>query len=210
MPIPYSIEELPQACCDVIRANKLDRAYLRPVAFRGLGGFGLSAERADRCCRRRMEHGAVSRRRCARSGHRRVRVPSCAALRAEYDSRRAKAGGNYLSGYSLSRAKRAVWSFGEGGHRGQSTGLLSEGAGENLFLVFEGALHTSPVSAALLNGITRDTIITHRLATPASRFSNAIFRANTCICAMSFSCAARRRKSRRSDLSTASQSARQA
>jgi branched-chain amino acid aminotransferase len=41
-----------------------------------------------------------------------------------------------------------------------STGLLSEGAGENLFLVFDGALHTTPVSAALLNGITRNTIIT--------------------------------------------------
>ena len=41
-----------------------------------------------------------------------------------------------------------------------STGLLSEGAGENVFLVFDGALHTAPVSAALLNGITRDSIIT--------------------------------------------------
>jgi branched-chain amino acid aminotransferase len=41
-----------------------------------------------------------------------------------------------------------------------STGLLSEGAGENLFLVFDGALHTTPVSAALLNGLTRNTIIT--------------------------------------------------
>ena len=41
-----------------------------------------------------------------------------------------------------------------------STGLLSEGAGENLFLVIDGALHTTPVSAALLNGITRNSLIT--------------------------------------------------
>src|SRR5207342_3936121 len=41
-----------------------------------------------------------------------------------------------------------------------STGLLSEGAGENLFLVFDGTLHTPPVSAALLNGITRNSLIT--------------------------------------------------
>ena len=46
-----------------------------------------------------------------------------------------------------------------------STGLLSEGAGENLFLVFEGVLHTTPVSAALLNGLTRNSII--RLARDA-------------------------------------------
>src|SRR5580698_4949059 len=44
MPIPYTLAELAQACREAIRANKLDRAYLRPVAFRGLGGFGLSAE----------------------------------------------------------------------------------------------------------------------------------------------------------------------
>jgi branched-chain amino acid aminotransferase len=59
---------------------------------------------------------------------------------------------------SSSRAKRAA-GFGEGIALA-STGLLSEGAGENLFLVFDGALHTTPVSAALLNGITRNTLIT--------------------------------------------------
>src|SRR5688500_19571305 len=70
----------------------------------------------------------------------------------------AKAGGNYLSGQLVAREARRL-GFGEGIALA-STGLLSEGAGENLFLVFEGALHTTPVSAALLNGITRNTIIT--------------------------------------------------
>ena len=69
----------------------------------------------------------------------------------------AKAGGNYLSGQLVAREARRL-GFGEGIALA-STGLLSEGAGENLFLVFDGALHTTPVSAALLNGITRDTII---------------------------------------------------
>jgi branched-chain amino acid aminotransferase len=70
----------------------------------------------------------------------------------------AKAGGNYLSGQLVAREARRL-GFGEGIALA-STGLLSEGAGENLFLVFDGALHTSPVSAALLNGLTRNTIIT--------------------------------------------------
>ena len=69
----------------------------------------------------------------------------------------AKAGGNYLSGQLVAREARRL-GFGEGIALA-STGLLSEGAGENLFLVFEGALHTTPVSAALLNGITRNSII---------------------------------------------------
>ncbi len=42
--IPYSLEEINAACREVIRANGLTKAYLRPVAYRGLGGFGLSAE----------------------------------------------------------------------------------------------------------------------------------------------------------------------
>ena len=70
----------------------------------------------------------------------------------------AKAGGNYLSGQLVAREARRL-GFGEGIALA-STGLLSEGAGENLFLVFNGALHTTPVSAALLNGLTRNTIIT--------------------------------------------------
>ncbi|HEX7770600.1 MAG TPA: aminotransferase class IV, partial [Dokdonella sp.] len=70
----------------------------------------------------------------------------------------AKAGGNYLSGQLVAREARRL-GFGEGIALA-STGLLSEGAGENLFLVFDGALHTTPVSAALLNGITRHTLIT--------------------------------------------------
>jgi branched-chain amino acid aminotransferase len=70
----------------------------------------------------------------------------------------AKAGGNYLSGQLIAREARRL-GFGEGIALA-STGLLSEGAGENLFLVFKGALHTTPVSAALLNGITRDTLMT--------------------------------------------------
>jgi branched-chain amino acid aminotransferase len=70
----------------------------------------------------------------------------------------AKAGGNYLSGQLIAREARRL-GFGEGIALA-STGLLSEGAGENLFLVFDGALHTTPVSAALLNGLTRNSLIT--------------------------------------------------
>src|SRR5690606_34096975 len=69
----------------------------------------------------------------------------------------AKAGGNYLSGTLIAREARRL-GLGEGVALA-STGLLSEGAGESLSLVFDGALHTTPGSAALLNGITRNSII---------------------------------------------------
>jgi branched-chain amino acid aminotransferase len=70
----------------------------------------------------------------------------------------AKAGGNYLSGALIAREARRL-GFGEGIALA-STGLLSEGAGENLFLIFEGALHTTPASASILTGITRHCIMT--------------------------------------------------
>jgi len=156
MPIPYSIDELSQACRDVIRANKLDRAYLRPVAFRGLGGFGLSAETPTDVAVAAWNMGPYLGTGVLEAG-----IDACVSSWQRFAPNTipagAKAGGNYLSGQLVAREARRL-GFGEGIALA-STGLLSEGAGENLFLVFEGALHTSPVSAALLNGITRDTII---------------------------------------------------
>ena len=156
MPIPFSREQLAHACREVIRANKLDRAYLRPVAFRGLGGFGLSAETPTDVAVAAWNMGPYLGAGVLEAG-----IDACVSSWQRFAPNTipagAKAGGNYLSGQLVAREARRL-GFGEGIALA-STGLLSEGAGENLFLVFEGALHTSPVSAALLNGITRDTII---------------------------------------------------
>ncbi len=156
MAIPYSLEQLTSACHGVIRANKLDRAYLRPVAFRGLGGFGLSAETPTDVAVAAWDMGPYLGAGVLEAG-----IDACVSSWQRFAPNTipagAKAGGNYLSGQLVAREARRL-GFGEGIALA-STGLLSEGAGENLFLVFEGALHTSPVSAALLNGITRDTII---------------------------------------------------
>ena len=162
MQMPYSLQQLSTACREVIKANKLDRAYLRPVAFRGLGGFGLSAETPTDVAVAAWNMGPYLGAGVLEAG-----IDACVSSWQRFAPNTipagAKAGGNYLSGQLVAREARRL-GFGEGIALA-STGLLSEGAGENLFLVFEGALHTSPVSAALLNGITRDTII--RLARDA-------------------------------------------
>jgi len=162
MQMPYSLDQLTAACRDVIKANKLDRAYLRPVAFRGLGGFGLSAETPTDVAVAAWNMGPYLGAGVLEAG-----IDACVSSWQRFAPNTipagAKAGGNYLSGQLVAREARRL-GFGEGIALA-STGLLSEGAGENLFLVFEGALHTSPISAALLNGITRDTIM--RLARDA-------------------------------------------
>ena len=155
--IPYDLDTLNEATREVLRRNRLDSAYVRPVAFRGLGGFGLSAETPVDVAIGAWPWGAYLGEGVLETG-----IDACVSSWQRFAPNTipagAKAGGNYLSGQLVAREARRL-GFGEGIALA-STGLLSEGAGENLFLVFEGVLHTPPVSAALLNGITRHTLIT--------------------------------------------------
>ncbi|MBW8312942.1 MAG: branched-chain amino acid transaminase [Rhizobium sp.] len=157
MAMPYDLATLAKGCRDVITANGLERAYLRPIAYRGLGGFGLSAETPTDVAIAAWHMGPYLGPDVLESG-----IDACVSSWQRFAPNTipagAKAGGNYLSGQLVAREARRL-GFGEGIALA-STGLLSEGAGENLFLVMDGALHTTPVSAALLNGITRNSIIT--------------------------------------------------
>ena len=156
MAMPYSLEQLNAASREVIRVNRLTKAYLRPVAYRGLGGFGLSADCPTDVSVAAWEMGPYLGAGVLEAG-----IDACVSSWQRFAPNTipagAKAGGNYLSGQLVAREARRL-GFGEGIALA-STGLLSEGAGENLFLVFDGALHTTPVSAALLNGITRNSLI---------------------------------------------------
>ena len=156
MPMPYGVPEINAACREVLRRNGLGKAYLRPFAFRGLGGFGLSADTPVDTSVAAWEMGPYLGAGVLEAG-----IDACVSSWQRFAPNTipagAKAGGNYLSGQLVAREARRL-GFGEGIALA-STGLLSEGAGENLFLVFDGALHTPPVSAALLNGITRHTLM---------------------------------------------------
>jgi branched-chain amino acid aminotransferase len=156
MAIPYTPEQINAACREVLAANDHATDYLRPVAYRGLGGFGLSADTPVDVAVATWKMGPYLGADVLEAG-----IDACVSSWQRFAPNTipagAKAGGNYLSGQLVAREARRL-GFGEGIALA-STGLLSEGAGENLFLVFDGALHTTPVSAALLNGLTRDSII---------------------------------------------------
>lgn len=155
MAIPYSLEQINAACREVIVRNGLGKAYLRPIAWRGLGGFGLSAETPVDVSVGAWRMGAYLGEDVLERG-----IDACVSSWQRFAPNTipagAKAGGNYLSGQLIAREARRL-GFGEGIALA-STGLLSEGAGENIFLVFDGVLHTTPVSAALLDGITRNSL----------------------------------------------------
>lgn len=156
MPMPYTAEQIDAACREVLVRNELGKAYLRPIAFRGLGGFGLSADTPTEVAIGAWHMGAYLGAGVLEAG-----IDACVSSWQRCAPNTipsgAKAGGNYLSGQLIAREARRL-GFGEGIALA-STGLLSEGAGENLFLVFDGVLHTPPVSAALLDGITRHSLI---------------------------------------------------
>ncbi|MGO1542284.1 MAG: branched-chain amino acid transaminase [Luteimonas sp.] len=155
--IPYTLAEINAACREVIQRNGFGAAYLRPVAWRGLGGFGLSADTPVEVAVATWQMGAYLGEDVLEAG-----IDACVSSWQRFAPNTipagAKAGGNYLSGQLVAREARRL-GFGEGIALA-STGLLSEGAGENLFLVIDGALHTTPVSAALLNGLTRHSLMT--------------------------------------------------
>lgn len=159
--LPYSADDLVQATVDTIAANDLRECYIRPVVVRtgeqmGFDPTGVPVETFIIPWHWGPLHGHGS----LESGID-VRVSSWRRAAPDTFPTMAKAGGNYLNS-QLTKLEAANDSYSQGIML-DYFGFISEGSGENVFLVRDGVLYTSPVSAGILHGITRDTII--KLAT---------------------------------------------
>ncbi|HEY1962988.1 MAG TPA: branched-chain amino acid transaminase [Rhizomicrobium sp.] len=157
--LPYPIDELVDACKAVVRRNNLASAYIRPIAFLGECGMGVTPTedkmKVDVAIAA-FPWGAYLGDEGQKFGVD-VCVSSWARLAPNTVPTGAKAGGNYLSSYLIGREARNH-GYVEG--IGLSTdGRLSEGAGENLFIVKDGRILTPPAAASILVGITRDTVL---------------------------------------------------
>jgi branched-chain amino acid aminotransferase len=159
MDVPHTEEEVRAACFEVLRVNGLDSGYLRPLVYRGYGSLGVGA--IDKCP---VEVAVAAFRWGAYLGPEAmergadVMVSSWRRPAPDTLPMLAKAGGNYLSGQLMGQEARRL-GFAEAIAL-DVAGFVSEGAGENLFLVRDGVLFTPPISSAILAGITRDTVIT--------------------------------------------------
>lgn len=156
MHIPFDIETLKSGCREIIKANHLAEAYLRPIAFRSVGGFGLGADNPTEVAIAAWTWGSYLGAAALAEG-----VDACISswrrVAPNTLPAAAKAGGNYLSSILISREAKRL-----GFHEGIALsvdGLVSEGAGENLFLIFDGVIITPPIAASILHGITRDTVM---------------------------------------------------
>jgi branched-chain amino acid aminotransferase len=159
IPMPFSQEQISSACREVIAANGLTRgAYIRPVSFRGYGELGVTPrnEPPTEVAVAAWEWGKYLAHDSEDQGVD-VCVSSWQRVAPNTLPALAKAGGNYLSGQLIGYEARRL-GFAEG--IGLSTdGTVSEGAGENLFLVRDGVLMTPGLAHSVLGGLTRDTII---------------------------------------------------
>jgi branched-chain amino acid aminotransferase len=159
MPVPYDLETLDKACRDTLRANGLESAYIRPMVSRGNCGLGVMPKDMNLVDVSIIVSpwGAYLGEEGLKNGIKAC-VTSWQRLAPNTMPSGAKAGGNYLSSLLIGLEARER-GFEEGIGLG-TDGLLSEGAGENIFIVEKGRIITPPVSASILAGITRNTVIT--------------------------------------------------
>ena len=158
IPIRYSFEELRDACFEAVRVNGLKSAYIRPLVARGNSGLGVIPRDVNIVDISIMvdSWGAYLGEEGLKNGIRAC-ITSWQRLAPNTVPTGVKAGGNYLSSQLIGLEAKDR-GFDEGIALGHD-GLLSEGAGENLFIIKDGRIMTPPASASILSGITRDTVI---------------------------------------------------
>ncbi len=158
MDIPYTREQVINACAEVVRSNKMSFAYLRPLVYLGSGALGLgSFEPPVRTIVAAFEWGAYLGDDGLKKG---IKCLISGFTRANSSSvmNKGKICGQYVT--SVLAKRLALKSGYDEALMLDPQGYVAEGTGENIFVVKNGVVRTPPTSAAILAGITRDTAIT--------------------------------------------------
>ncbi len=157
MPLRYSVEELHQAVVDLVRANHLANAYIRPIAFTGYGEMGLDPSGSSvEVAIAMWPWGAYLGEAGVRQGVR-ATISSWARVDPRALPPQAKCSANYANSI-LAKLEAKAAGYDEAILL-NSAGQVAEGPGENIFRVRNGVLSTPPASSGILRGITRDTVL---------------------------------------------------
>jgi branched-chain amino acid aminotransferase len=155
MPLPYTVDQLCSAVVDVVEANGVAPCYIRPIAFRGYGEMGVNPLKSP--VEVYIANFPWGKYVPGNQGAD-VCVSSWSRLAPNTMPSLAKAGANYMNS-QLIRMEAEVNGYSEGIAL-DVNGYLSEGSGENLFIVKGGILYTTPLANSVLSGITRASVIT--------------------------------------------------
>src|SRR5579863_728639 len=153
----FSAQELAEAMLELVRVNKMEACYIRPIAFRGYGDIGVNPLKNPieiyMAC---WTWGKYLGEEALAEGVD-VCVSSWTRLAPNTLPSLAKAGGNYMNS-QLIKMEALTNGYTEGIAL-DSSGYVSEGSGENIFVVRDGKIHTPALGASVLPGITRDTVM---------------------------------------------------
>jgi len=156
--VPHSVAAVEQACLEVLRANQLAEAYLRPLVFAGAGSLGLGSKDAP------IETVVIAFPWGAYLGeealHKGIRTHVSTFVRGHVNNimSKAKISGQYVNSVL---AKREAQRHGyDEAIMLDADGRVAEGTGENIFAVYKGRIYTPPLDMPILEGITRDAVIT--------------------------------------------------
>jgi branched-chain amino acid aminotransferase len=156
-PFPFSQQQLCDAAVDLVRVNGLSSCYIRPIALRGYGEMGVFGGKNPTdvymAC---WEWGKYLGPEALAQGVD-VCVSSWNRIAPNTLPALAKAGANYMNS-QLIKMEALANGYSEGIALDQN-GFVSEGSGENIFVVRDGKIVTPPLGASVLPGITRDTVI---------------------------------------------------
>lgn len=157
MRIPFERDLIREACCEVVRRNRLREAYIRPMCFYGAEGMGLHANNLNvHVIIAAWAWGKYLGDDGIEQG---IRVKTSSFTRYHPNSVmcKAKANGNYIN--SILALQEAVAAGYDEALILDAAGYVAEGSGENFFMVRNGVIH-APLLTAALEGITRDAVIT--------------------------------------------------
>ena len=156
--IPYTEAEFSQAVLDTINQNGLGACYIRPLVFRGAGAIGVEGRKNPTdCVIFAFEWGRYLGAEAIEQGVD-VQVSSWRRIAPDTFASMAKIGGQYVNSQFITMEAHDN-GFAEGIALDYS-GSVSEGAGENIFVISDGVVYTPGLASSILLGITRDTAIT--------------------------------------------------
>ncbi|HZB99850.1 MAG TPA: branched-chain amino acid transaminase [Gammaproteobacteria bacterium] len=157
MPMPYDPATINRVCCEAVRANKLESAYIRPLCFYGAEGMGLRADNLKPHVMIAAWYWGAYLGTAGQEHGIRVKTSSFARHHVNAAMCKAKANGNYMN--SMLALQEALQCGYDEALLLDTEGYVAEGSGENIFIIRNGILYTPDLTSAL-EGITRDTIIT--------------------------------------------------
>jgi len=156
MNLPYTREQIMEACCEVVRANNLDSCYIRPIAFYGSEKMGVSPKgAATHVAIAAWPWGAYLGEEGLQKGIR-VKTSSYARHHVNVTMARAKFAATYAN--SILANTEAIQDGYDEALLLDVDGFVAEGAGENVFVIKDGCIYEPEIASALV-GITRSTII---------------------------------------------------